>query len=245
MFTAFKPFSQGDLAWRLRSRKIKTGREVSLGWLRAPAALHLCPHSVQVEEKKLKSEMNATRYRTKVGTRDVLIDFWDTAGQERFNTMHRSYYHQAHACIMVFDATRKVIDSGLEQQQTIRFSKFHLRLSHQVTYKNLSTWYTELRQYRPAIPTLLAANKIDENMEASQSPFLKSDQDQLFGQVTTKSFAFAGKNELPLYYVSAADGTNVVKMFRSVTVLNKNCCLCLKTINSQCSFISGTQLMQL
>ena len=40
--------------------------------------------------------------------RDVLIDFWDTAGQERFNTMHRSYYHQAHACIMVFDATRKV-----------------------------------------------------------------------------------------------------------------------------------------
>merc|ERR1712038_1295323 len=114
------------------------------------------------------------RYRTKVGDRDVLIDFWDTAGQERFNTMHRSYYHQAHACIMVFDATRKV------------------------TYKNLTTWYTELRQYRPAIPTLLAANKIDENME-----------------VTTKSFAFAGKNDLPLYYVSAADGTNVVKMFRS------------------------------
>ena len=34
-------------------------------------------------------------------------------------------------------------------------------------------------------------------------------------QVTTKSFAFAGKNDLPLYYVSAADGTNVVKMFRS------------------------------
>jgi len=113
------------------------------------------------------------RYRTKVSERDVLIDFWDTAGQERFNTMHRSYYHQAHACIMVFDATRKV------------------------TYKNLTTWYTELRQYRPAIPTLLAANKIDENME-----------------VTTKSFAFAGKNDLPLYYVSAADGTNVVKMFR-------------------------------
>ena len=212
----------------------------------SPPMPSLCTgDSPEVKEKKLKSEMKATRYRTKVGTRDVLIDFWDTAGQERFNTMHRSYYHQAHACIMVFDATRKVIDSGLEQQQTIRFSKFHLRLSHQVTYKNLTTWYTELRQYRPAIPTLLAANKIDENMEASQSPFLKSDQDQLFGQVTTKSFAFAGKNELPLYYVSAADGTNVVKMFRSVTVLNKNCCLFLKTINSQCSFISGMQLMQL
>ena len=75
----------------------------------SPPMPSLCTgDSPEVKEKKLKSEMNATRYRTKVGTRDVLIDFWDTAGQERFNTMHRSYYHQAHACIMVFDATRKV-----------------------------------------------------------------------------------------------------------------------------------------
>lgn len=28
-------------------------------------------------------------------------DFWDTAGQERFRSMHPSYYHKAHACIMV------------------------------------------------------------------------------------------------------------------------------------------------
>ena len=113
------------------------------------------------------------RYRTRVDSRDVLIDFWDTAGQERFNTMHRSYYHQAHAAILVFDATRKV------------------------TYKNLSTWHSELRQYRPFIPALLAANKIDENME-----------------VTTRSFGFASKNNMPLHYVSASDGTNVVRMFR-------------------------------
>ena len=31
--------------------------------------------------------------------------------------------------------------------------------------------------------------------------------------VTTKSFAFCTKNSIPLYYVSASDGTNVVKMF--------------------------------
>ena len=48
------------------------------------------------------------RYRTRAGARDVLVDFWDTAGQERFNTMHRSYYHQAHAAVLVFDSTRKV-----------------------------------------------------------------------------------------------------------------------------------------
>jgi hypothetical protein len=32
-------------------------------------------------------------------------------------------------------------------------------------------------------------------------------------QVTTKSFAFPSKNGLPFHFVSAADGTNVVKVF--------------------------------
>ncbi len=35
--------------------------------------------------------------------------------------MHASYYYRAHACIMVFDVTRKV------------------------TYKNLEKWYDELQ----------------------------------------------------------------------------------------------------
>ncbi|XP_034499880.1 rab-like protein 2B isoform X2 [Ailuropoda melanoleuca] len=99
------------------------------------------------------------------------IDFWDTAGQERFQSMHASYYHKAHACIMVFDVQRKV------------------------TYKNLSTWYTELREFRPEIPCIVVANKIDDI------------------KVTQKSFNFARKFSLPLYFVSAADGTNVVKLF--------------------------------
>ena len=66
-----------------------------------------------------------------------IIEFWDTAGQERFASMHPSYYHQAQACILVFDATRKI------------------------TYKNLPKWYQELRKYRPNIPCFLVANKID------------------------------------------------------------------------------------
>lgn len=33
-------------------------------------------------------------------------DFWDTAGQERFQSMHPSYYHKAHACIMVSKKVR-------------------------------------------------------------------------------------------------------------------------------------------
>jgi Rab-like protein 2 len=46
---------------------------------------------------------------------------------------------QAHACILVFDATRKN------------------------TYKNLNNWYAEMRSYRPSIPCICAVNKIDGN----------------------------------------------------------------------------------
>ncbi|CAE8719006.1 unnamed protein product [Polarella glacialis] len=55
--------------------------------------------------------------------RTWIIDFWDTAGQEQFDRLHASYYFQANACILAFDVTRKV------------------------TYKNLDTWYKELRVY--------------------------------------------------------------------------------------------------
>lgn len=51
--------------------------------------------------------------------------------------MHPSYYYRAHACVLVFDVTRKA------------------------TYKNLTDWYGELRQYCEGIPCLLVANKID------------------------------------------------------------------------------------
>merc|ERR1711988_112419 len=103
---------------------------------------------------------------------EIAIDFWDTAGQERFNSMHPSYYYKAHACILVFDVGRKS------------------------TYKNLSQWYTELREHCPKIPTIVVANKIDINKE-----------------VTKKAFNFPTKHNLPLFFASAADGTNVVTLF--------------------------------
>ncbi|XP_014396690.1 PREDICTED: rab-like protein 2B isoform X1 [Myotis brandtii] len=112
------------------------------------------------------------KHTATVDGKTILVDFWDTAGQERFQSMHASYYHKAHACIMVFDVQRKV------------------------TYKNLGTWYAELREFRPEIPCVVVANKIDADIK-----------------VTQKSFNFARKFSLPLYFVSAADGTNVVKLF--------------------------------
>jgi len=42
-----------------------------------------------------------------------VVDFWDTAGQERFSSMHPSYYHQAHACILVSLLSVTSIDINL------------------------------------------------------------------------------------------------------------------------------------
>ena len=112
------------------------------------------------------------RHSAQIDGKEVSVDFWDTAGQERFNSMHPAYYHLAHACIMCFDVTRKQ------------------------TYKNLPTWYKELREYRGSIPVICIANKIDVDMKVLQ-----------------KEFAFPKKHNLELFFCSASDGTNVVSAF--------------------------------
>ena len=127
LFVHYFILCEGDLAWRLCSREVKAGWEVPPWWIRTSATINIRPNTIQVSYNLFCGEDNfRNRYRTKVSERDVLIDFWDTAGQERFNTMHRSYYHQAHACIMVFDATRKVTaqitDTTLKMSQTTQFT---------------------------------------------------------------------------------------------------------------------------
>ena len=64
------------------------------------------------------------------------------------------------------------------------------------TYLNLHRWYGELRQYCPNIPCILVANKVDVDY-----------------MVTRKNFKFPREHNVPLYFVSSADGTNVVKVF--------------------------------
>jgi Rab-like protein 2 len=110
--------------------------------------------------------------------KEYAIDFWDTAGQEQFNKLHSSYYFQANACVLCFDVTRKI------------------------TYKNLETWYKELRQNCPDIPVICVANKVDADMNMAK-----------------KKFNFPAQNNLPLFCVSAADGTNVVRVIREAIKL--------------------------
>ena len=70
-------------------------------------------------------------------------------------------------------------------------------VTRKVTYQHLADWYKELREYCENIPVVLVANKIDVDYN-----------------VTRKEFKFASKHNLPFFFVSAADGTNVVKVFR-------------------------------
>lgn len=84
----------------------------------------------------------------------VDCDIWDTAGQERFASMHPAYYHDAHACILVFDVTRKA------------------------TYKNLEKWLGELRNYREFIPCVVACNKIDTDPSVTAKAFAFAEKHQ-------------------------------------------------------------------
>mmetsp|Transcript_35270 Transcript_35270/g.70059 ORF Transcript_35270/g.70059 Transcript_35270/m.70059 type:complete len:218 (-) Transcript_35270:261-914(-) len=71
-------------------------------------------------------------------------------------------------------------------------------VTRKITYQHLSDWYKELREHCENIPCVLVANKIDVDYN-----------------VTRKEFKFAAKHNLPFFFVSAADGTNIVKVFQS------------------------------
>merc|ERR1712048_863828 len=75
-------------------------------------------------------------------------------------------------------------------------------VTRKITYKNLEKWYKEMRHYCPDIPVICVANKVDADPE-----------------MVKKSFKFPKDNNLPFFFVSASDGTNVVKVFKEAIKL--------------------------
>lgn len=69
--------------------------------------------------------------------------------------------------------------------------------SRKVTYTNLKDWYKEMRSHCPKIPCIVIANKIDIDERATQ-----------------RKYKFVEDLGVPFNFVSAADGTNVVAIFR-------------------------------
>lgn len=103
--------------------------------------------------------------------------------------MHASYYMGAHCCILVFDVTRKI------------------------TYKNLDQWYTELIGYRGLkMPVIIGARIAD--IVANKIDMDESRASKQFGFVEKCRLERGGsEDDLPFYFVSASDGSNVVTIF--------------------------------
>uniref|UniRef100_A0A7S1MJ02 Uncharacterized protein n=1 Tax=Neobodo designis TaxID=312471 RepID=A0A7S1MJ02_NEODS len=111
--------------------------------------------------------------------------------------------------VVLSDGTEVDVDlwdtAGQERFATMHPAYYHeamccilvFDVTRKQTYKNLEKWMQELRGFREHIPVIVACNKIDTDPS-----------------VVSKSFAFAEKHQVPLKYVSAADGTNVVDLFQ-------------------------------
>lgn len=69
--------------------------------------------------------------------------------------------------------------------------------NRKITYTNLKTWYKELRENCPHIPCMVIANKVDMDPKA-----------------VTRRYKFIDDIGCPFNFVSAADGTNVVSVFK-------------------------------
>ncbi|RLN91181.1 hypothetical protein BBJ28_00004758 [Nothophytophthora sp. Chile5] len=93
---------------------------------------------------------------------------------------------------------KRVVKIGAISRGTCQMTAWVFDVTRKVTYQNLANWYKELREYCETIPCFLVANKIDVDMN----------------KVTSKKFKFAETHNLEFSFVSAADGTNVVRVFK-------------------------------
>merc|ERR1719375_1781195 len=75
-------------------------------------------------------------------------------------------------------------------------------ITRKITYKNLEMWYKEMRLHCPDIPVICIANKVDSDPSMAK-----------------KKFNFPANNGLPFFCVSAADGTNVVRVIKEAIKL--------------------------
>lgn len=89
-------------------------------------------------------------------------------------------------------------------------------MTRKATYVHLKGWFQELRKYCEAIPVICVANKIDVDINVRCGAGIAPAETLTMiacppPQVTNKRFKFPEKHKMPFFWVSAADGTNVVQ----------------------------------
>ena len=82
-----------------------------------------------------------SKYDKEIDGDSIRLLFWDIAGQDSFDFLRPSFYRESDAAIIVY---------SLEENQLGRRS-----------FKNITNWYQEVKQFCGDIPIVLFANKVD------------------------------------------------------------------------------------
>ena len=123
---------------------------------------------------KLEQEINGD----KIG-----LIFWDIAGQNSYDFLNPLFYRESRACIIVFSLEENELGSE--------------------SFKNIESWYNELRMRCGNIPVVIFANKVDLIEE--------SDLD------TSKLQMIVNKlNMFSCYITSAKTGQGVSEAFKII-----------------------------
>lgn len=103
----------------------------------------------------------------------ITFDVWDTAGQEKFGGLRDGYYINGKCAIVMFDVTARI------------------------TYKNVPSWYRDLRRICEHIPIVLCGNKTDVRERC----------------VKPSQITFHRKKNIPYCEISAKSNLNYEKPF--------------------------------
>ena len=82
-----------------------------------------------------------SKYDKEIDGDNIRLLFWDIAGQDSFDFLRPSFYRESDAAIIVF---------SLEENQLGSRS-----------FKNITNWHREVKQFCGDIPVVLFANKVD------------------------------------------------------------------------------------
>ncbi|MFX1252676.1 MAG: Rab family GTPase [Promethearchaeota archaeon] len=111
-------------------------------------------------EHEPTSGADITSRKYEIGNKEISIIFWDLSGQPVFKNVRRIYYQGAHACIYVFDVTRRD------------------------TFVNIIEWMKETQKNIGKPPSILVGNKVD--LEDDRK--VDSDTGQFFADTVNISY---------------------------------------------------------
>jgi len=124
-----------------------------------------------------------SKYEQEIEGDECELYFWDIAGQDEFHFLRPSFYKDSKAAIIVYSLEENELGKG--------------------SFKNISHWYDDLKQFCGVIPVLLFANKVD---------LVEKDTLNI-----AKMLKFVKKRNLLGYYLtSAKTGERVNDAFQSL-----------------------------